>query len=908
MFNKEDAQQFYQYLDHRKEEYTELRAIEWNPNGHGQVNQEWITNEEEFIRFCEAWSGKRHVYAGINPRKNKGGKTEDISRVVGIPFDVDSPHPREEAATDQEITIAYAYMEKLLKLITSKGFNKPYIDFSGNGFRVIQKVDIPINDHNLASEKLKTYFQEFKLHIPGLDSIFDLPRIIKVPGTMSIKGANTEERPHRLAKIRQLGSMAPDDKLKQYLYDIKISKKEITEPIINQEPTTITEDVIIKLTSAQKNEEINDLYNGDWEKYGKGKTKWTRSEAEASLMYRLFMYGLTCDDVERLMHGCKIGKWQEEGQSYRKLSLNKTWQKYKENPLRFFFENQFVVMNLGDEIQTTDKFVATSSRSPIWIYNPQTGIWNNDGENKIKTISQEKLGAMTKEHYKKEAVSYIRDGNYIPVEDLGAPKGKIVCLNGVYDLDSDILGKYDPALYATSRIPVKYDQDAKCPKIDLFLSQVLHKKDINAFYELVGYCLYRGYPIARIFIFYGENGRNGKSKALGLINAFLGTENTSSVNLQSLTDEGFRSSNLYGKMANICGDIPGKPIEDTGLIKKITGGDKVTLEKKYYDAFDDVCSAKLIFSANQVPPPKYDNTGAFYRRMILIECPNSFKAGDPGTDPHILDKITTPEELSGLFNKAIIGLKNLLKNGKFSNEGNEEIRQLEYMKESDPVQYFSKAYISQTLEPDYYITNEQLYSHYVFVCHGLKKIPTNNSWFPRQLRTFLPYANFTNITISGKNVKIVRGIKVDIERIEKDLAADGTPYTPNTPFSSSSSIHNIHNTTLLSTSLNKGKNGVYGVCDIVGKDEISEQKLDLVTKAPVTPTEIDIKNGVGLGGHVSMQTKREECLKYVRSGFDTVEKISEKMGISREGVEGLLKVLIRDGLVYCLRPGVWGVV
>jgi len=43
--------------------------------------------------------------------------------------------------------------------------------------------------------------------------------------------------------------------------------------------------------------------------------------------------------------------------------------------------------------------------------------------------------------------------------------------------------------------------------------------------------------------------------------------------------------------------------------------------------------------------------------MILIECPNSFKAGEPGTDPYILDKITTPEELSGLFNKAITGLK-----------------------------------------------------------------------------------------------------------------------------------------------------------------------------------------------------------------------------------------------------------
>jgi len=828
MFNKDDAQQFYQYLGHKKDEYTELRAIEWNPAGHGQVSQEWVTNEKDFLLFCEEWSGKRHVYAGINPRSRKGGRKTDICRVVGIPFDVDAPHPREEAATDQEVTIAYAYMENLVKLISSKGFNKPYIDFSGNGFRVIQKVDIPINDHDLASEKLKTYFNEFKSQIPRLDSIFDLPRIIKVPGTMSIKGSNTEERPHRLSKIRQLGSMTPDEKLKQHLYSIKIAKKEITETITQQEPTEITEEVIIKLTEAQKNEEINDLYNGDWEKYGEGKTKWSRSEAEASLMYRLFMYGLTRDDVERLMHGCKIGKWQEEGKSYRTLSLNKTWQKYKENPLRFFFDNKFVSMNLGDEIQSVDRFVATSSRSPIWIYNPENGIWEDNGVDIIKIISQKKLGQMTKDHYKKEAVSYIRDGNYKPEGTLGAPKGKIVCINGVYDLDTDELGEYDHKLYALTRIPVTYDTTAKCPKIDLFLSQILHKKDIDAFYEIVGYCLYKGYPIARIFIFFGEQGRNGKSKALGLIEAFLGSDNTSSVNLQALTDDGFRSSNLHGKLANICGDIPGKPIENTGLIKKITGGDKVTFERKYFDAFDDTCAAKLIFSANQVPPPKYDNTGAFYRRMILIECPNSFKAGEPGTDPYILDKITTPEELSGLFNKAITGLKRLLENGKFSNEENEETRQLEYMKESDPIKYFAKAYVTQTLEPEYFITNEQLYNWYVFVCTGIKKIPTNNSWFPRQLRRYLPFADFTTLTIAHKKVRVVKGIKVDIDRIEKEIG--DTPYTADTPLNPLLDITQYNNLDKFSTTSNKGENGVSGVSGVSDFPNNKQNKLFEVAK------------------------------------------------------------------------------
>ena len=169
MFNEDDVRSFYLYLGHHPEEWTEIRAIEWTPDAKGQIERTWVNNEKDFIEFCRKWNQKRHIYAGVNPRNKQGGTTQDVSRVTGIPFDIDSQRKKgceKDAATDQEVTEAYKQLEQMLKLIKEKGYNEPYIDFSGNGFRIIQKVDMPITDHKKAETKLKAYFMEYKIHVP----------------------------------------------------------------------------------------------------------------------------------------------------------------------------------------------------------------------------------------------------------------------------------------------------------------------------------------------------------------------------------------------------------------------------------------------------------------------------------------------------------------------------------------------------------------------------------------------------------------------------------------------------------------------------------------------------------------------------------------------------------------------
>lgn len=569
--------------------------------------------------------------------------------------------------------------------------------------------------------------------------------------------------------------------------------------------------------------------------------------------------------------------------------------KQNTTPNRFFLKKQFIAKRLSEEIQEENKFLATSIKSPTYYYNIEKGIWENTGSEKIDQIVKDKLNWLWKTHYKNEAENHVRACNYQPIDLLGGSKNKIVMLNGVYDLETESLEDFNPDYYEITRIPVNYNPDAACPKIDQFLIDVLNEKDIPTFYEIAGYCLYKGYTVARLFIFYGKEGKNGKSKALGLIDSFLGHENTCSVNLQSLTDDGFKSSNLHGKLANICGDIPGKPIEDTGLIKKITGGDKITLERKYFDPFDYYCYTKLIFSANEVPDPKYDKTGAFYRRVILIEFPNEFRAEDPKTDPNILDKITTPDELSGFFNKAISGLKNLLKRGYFVGEKNEEERKLEYMREANNIQYFAELYATQTLDPEIYITNEEMYRYYCFMCNYIRKMPKSSNVFSRELRRYITYADQTQTAIKGKQTKVWRGVVINLVKLHNDCSAkppeikrEPNPQQvldpqPNTDNTDNTDVSVLLDNTESGTIPNNEETPI--------NQQYRENRINRINRITTHSR--------------SLQEKIDEARDFLGQGVKTPEELAERMGIALEGVDRLLSTLERDGIAFQARPGVW---
>ena len=89
-FNEPDARKFYGVLGHHQTEYTEIRILD--PTTKELVKRDWFQNENNFIEFCRQYSGTHTIWAGLNPRKTRGGTSEDVSRRTTILIDLDIHH------------------------------------------------------------------------------------------------------------------------------------------------------------------------------------------------------------------------------------------------------------------------------------------------------------------------------------------------------------------------------------------------------------------------------------------------------------------------------------------------------------------------------------------------------------------------------------------------------------------------------------------------------------------------------------------------------------------------------------------------------------------------------------------------------------------------------------------------
>jgi len=378
-----------------------------------------------------------------------------------------------------------------------------------------------------------------------------------------------------------------------------------------------------------------------------------------------------------------------------------------EFPEKYFDNGKFVPKLLAEELMHEYRFITMKDTDLVYIFND--GFYQPYGEILIKQQCKARLGKEYRKNRAEEVIDYIKVSTYTNRRE--EPPNLIPLANGVLDLKTMELKPYSPDLMFFNKIPVKYDPNADCPNIRQFLSQVTAtKEDIDILLEVVGFCLYREYFIAKALMVVGD-GSNGKSTFLNLLKVFLGKENVSGRSLQELEENRFAKADLHHKLANIYADLPDKALWRTGTFKMLTGRDLITAERKFQNSFTYENYAKLLFSANKVPEA-YDDTDAFFRRWIIVVFPNQF-VGEKA-DPHILKKLTTPEELSGLLNLVLPALKRLLEKGQFSySKTTEEIRE-DYIRKSSP----TAAFVMDCLEvdSDAFIVKKDLYNAFSEYC------------------------------------------------------------------------------------------------------------------------------------------------------------------------------------------------
>jgi P4 family phage/plasmid primase-like protien len=225
-------------------------------------------------------------------------------------------------------------------------------------------------------------------------------------------------------------------------------------------------------------------------------------------------------------------------------------------------------------------------------------------------------------------------------------------------------------------------------------------------------------------------GRNGKSVLLSIIKALLGPANVSAVTLQAFGENRFAGAELFGRLANIAGDLDARAIRNTDLFKMITGGtDAIQAERKFRDSFNFVPFALPIFSANEAPQSA-DQSDAWFDRWLIV--PMERRIADEVADPHLGERLTTEPELRGLLVHAVAGLRRLMARGRFELSEAVQRAQVSYRERLDTIESFltdATVRVASAWTP-----RPQLYRGYRAWCEAEGRIAVSPGMLCEQLR------------------------------------------------------------------------------------------------------------------------------------------------------------------------------
>lgn len=327
---------------------------------------------------------------------------------------------------------------------------------------------------------------------------------------------------------------------------------------------------------------------------------------------------------------------------------------------------EVLIHETADEVRKIHPLATIEETGALLCY--KDGVFVRGGEAKVEALLHKSFHGyecFDPVQTPKKVIAHLKGLTMASKDKFDADLDIINMKNGLYNWRKKTLYKHSPNYLSLIQIPVIYDLAARCPRIETVLRRVLSETDIVKFKEFAGYCLYRHYPIQKVFILLGP-GQTGKSYVLDVLRQFVGDENACSVSLTNLVNNRFAGSDLFGRLLDVVNEMDSGELLSSDLFKQITGGSKdpIRAERKYEHAFDFINFAKLAFATNKFPKSRDDTTG-FWRRFEILLCYHVFTADEYDTET--LDHLTDPEELSGFFNVVIGMLPELLERRAFTN-------------------------------------------------------------------------------------------------------------------------------------------------------------------------------------------------------------------------------------------------
>lgn len=324
--------------------------------------------------------------------------------------------------------------------------------------------------------------------------------------------------------------------------------------------------------------------------------------------------------------------------------------------------------------------------------------------------------------------------------------------NGLLHIETKELLPHSPEYLSTTQIPIMYDPAAHADRWGQFVKEIMagDMEQVRLLQQLAGYCLTTDTSFAKAFIFYGS-GANGKSLFTRILSKLIGKNNVSNLNLTMISKQ-FGLTGLVGRRMNLIDEISGNYFE-SNMIKNLISGERIMADIKYRpEPLEFTPVAKMIFTVNELPKIN-DTTPGLYRRFIVIPFEVSFLKNP---DIYLEKKLT--DELPGILNWAIDGLKMLREQGFFT-ETEKNMRALQSFKyENSPLLEFLENNFEQADPELYAVPASDFYTAYKAYC-------LDNGYKPKAMSNLLKEIAHApndgwNIAKSFENRKtMIKGIR-----------------------------------------------------------------------------------------------------------------------------------------------------
>lgn len=329
----------------------------------------------------------------------------------------------------------------------------------------------------------------------------------------------------------------------------------------------------------------------------------------------------------------------------------------------------------------------------MWIYDKSQGkcFFVPNAETYIGEICIHSDASNPRSFYN-ELLFTIKQMTWIEIDKFESDINYINLKNGVYDITNDKILESDPKYKFKHNHGIEYDVSASCPIFDTMVkSMAKTQEDYDLIKRWFGYHLFKSPRLEKKSLFINGLPDVGKSTLLWVLQKIIGEGGYTTHSLRDISNDiKYYIADLYGKFANINADISTIGPKDISLFKQLTGGDYVTARKIRGQPFKFMNQAKFTFACNYFPYIKESILldKAFWNRTMVIVVQKGYEQ----EDKYIKDKLEN--ELSGILNWTIEGLKDYIKYGfNCYNKNWEETRDI-WMKNLNPAER-DRRYISE---------------------------------------------------------------------------------------------------------------------------------------------------------------------------------------------------------------------